>query len=217
MADSGSACPHRQFMDEPGIQWREGKPDFSKVNKAYLEGRTRTHKEGSLEKIVEDLVKTWEMEASHKTRIEVKRNLLCPCTSFHKLTLQYFFWSIENCPFSVEHICILSAWKIYMSFHTRKDSVTVNTCNKLIHQKCLPPLWEQDWQSVDREAFTIRANNQRSFCLKEAIEEGNYNVLMQNQPLYNSEAHTFESSHHLFRSAFDQGFPWELIEVFSGK
>lgn len=58
-------------MDEPGIQWREGKPDYTKVNKAYLEGRTQTHKEGSLEKIVEDLVKTWEMEASHKTRIEV--------------------------------------------------------------------------------------------------------------------------------------------------
>ena len=74
----------------------------------------------------------------------------------------------------------------------------------------------KDWQTVDTEAFTIRANNQRSFSLKEGIEEGNYNVLMQNQPLYNSNAHTFESSHDLFRSAFDQGFPWELIEVFSG-
>jgi len=143
MADSTSGCPYRQYMDEPGIQWREGKPDYTKVNKAYLEGRTRTHKEGSLEKIVEDLVKTWEMEASHKTRIE-------------------------------------------------------------------------DWKSVDREAFTIRANNQRSFKLKEAIKEGNYNILMQNQPLYNSEAHTFESSHNLFRSAFSEGFPWELLEVFSG-
>ena len=76
---------------------------------------------------------------------------------------------------------------------------------------------QKDWQTVDTEAFTIRANNQRSFSLKEGIEEGNYNVLMQNQPLYNSNAHTFESSHDLFRSAFDQGFPWELIEVFSGK
>ena len=74
----------------------------------------------------------------------------------------------------------------------------------------------QDWQTVDREAFTIRANNQRSFNLKEVIEQGNYNTLMQNQPLYNSEAHTFESSHNLFRSAFNEGFPWELIEVFSG-
>ena len=74
----------------------------------------------------------------------------------------------------------------------------------------------QDWQTVDREAFTIRANNQRSFKLKEAIKEGNYNILMQNQPLYDSEAHTFESSHDLFRSAFSEGFPWELLEVFSG-
>ena len=71
MSDSTSGCPYRQYMDEPEIQWREGKPDYTKVNKAYLEGRTRTHKEGSLEKIVEDLVKTWEMAASHKTRIEV--------------------------------------------------------------------------------------------------------------------------------------------------
>ena len=58
-------------MDDPGIQWREGKPDFTKVNKAYLEERSRIHKEGSLKKIVEDLVKTREMEASHKTRVEV--------------------------------------------------------------------------------------------------------------------------------------------------
>ena len=81
MVDSTSECPYRQYMDELGIQWREGKPDYTKVNKAYLEGRTRTHKEGSLEKIVEDLVKTWEMEASHKTRIEVffcSRQVLMP-------------------------------------------------------------------------------------------------------------------------------------------
>lgn len=70
-----SACPHRQFMDDPEIQWREGKPDYTKLNKSYLEGRTRKHKEGSLEKIVEDLVKTWEMEASHKIRVEVRKML----------------------------------------------------------------------------------------------------------------------------------------------
>lgn len=40
---------------------------------------------------------------------------------------------------------------------------------------------------------------------------------MQNQPLYDSSAHTFKSSHDLFRSAFNEGFPWELMEVFSGE
>lgn len=64
-------------MEDPGIQWREGKPDFTQVNKAYLEGRTRIHRDGSLEKIVEDLVKSWEMEASHKTNTEVNREVLC--------------------------------------------------------------------------------------------------------------------------------------------
>ena len=63
--------PERQFMNDPSIVWREGKPDFTTVNKAYMEGRTKQHKEGSLEKIVENLVKTWEMEASHKVRTEV--------------------------------------------------------------------------------------------------------------------------------------------------
>ena len=79
-------------MDEPGIKWREGKPDFTKVNKAYLEGRTRTHKEGSLEKIVEDLVKTWEMEASHKIRMEVVKvvlNIFSQFKSFVDLTSNF--------------------------------------------------------------------------------------------------------------------------------
>ena len=49
------------------------------------------------------------------------------------------------------------------------------------------------------------------------MEVGSYNALMQNQPLYNSNKHTFESSHALFRSVFSEGFAWELLEVFSGK
>ena len=77
MEDISYACPRHKFMEDPGIQWREGKPDFTQVNKAYLEGRTRIHRDGSLEKIVEDLVKSWEMEASHKTNTEVNREVLC--------------------------------------------------------------------------------------------------------------------------------------------
>lgn len=144
MADNAeSICPHRKYMDDPEIKWREGKPDYTKINKLFLEGRSRVHKEGSLEKIVEDLVKTWEMEATHKTRLE-------------------------------------------------------------------------DWQTIDREAFTLCANNQRSFSAKDIMEMGSYNTVMQNQPLYDSEVHSFEASHGLFRSAFSEGFAWELLEVFSG-
>lgn len=36
---------------------------ISTADLEYLKGRTQNHKEGSLEKVVENLVKTWEMEA----------------------------------------------------------------------------------------------------------------------------------------------------------
>ncbi|XP_060589607.1 uncharacterized protein LOC132744835 [Ruditapes philippinarum] len=58
--------PARLYMDSPGIEWRYGLPDYSVVNKKFLAERTKVHKEGSLEKVVEDLVKTWEMETGNK-------------------------------------------------------------------------------------------------------------------------------------------------------
>ena len=36
------------------------------ANYEFLTGKTQNHAAGSLEEIVENLVKTWEMEASHK-------------------------------------------------------------------------------------------------------------------------------------------------------
>jgi hypothetical protein len=60
--------PVRSHMDDKDIKWRfGGPPDYTLADLAYLKGRTRNHKEGSLELIVENLVKTWEMERSHKT------------------------------------------------------------------------------------------------------------------------------------------------------
>lgn len=68
-------APMRSYLDDPNIVWRDGlpelgcdgkKPNFSKVNKLWLAHRTKAHPEGSLEKVVENLVKTWEAEATHK-------------------------------------------------------------------------------------------------------------------------------------------------------
>lgn len=60
--------PDRSFMDDDDIKWRfGGAPDYSLTNLKYLKERSRIHPEGSLELIVENLVKTWEMERSHKT------------------------------------------------------------------------------------------------------------------------------------------------------
>lgn len=63
----GMVEPERAFMDEKDVEWRfGGPPDYTIANLYYLKGKTKNHPVGSLEMIVENLVKTWEMERSHK-------------------------------------------------------------------------------------------------------------------------------------------------------
>merc|ERR1719242_1373225 len=58
-------CPTRSFS-EPKV-WRQGgPPDYTIVNRKFMAQKLSNHKEGSLESIVEGLVKNWESEASHK-------------------------------------------------------------------------------------------------------------------------------------------------------
>lgn len=60
--------PERAFMDDPDTKWRfGGPPDYSLTDLKYLKERSKVHADGSLEQVVENLVKTWEMERSHKT------------------------------------------------------------------------------------------------------------------------------------------------------
>ena len=62
--------PTRMYLDEEDSVWRYGsKPDYTLANHEYLKGKTQNHAEGSLEKVVEDLVKTWEMESTHKSDV----------------------------------------------------------------------------------------------------------------------------------------------------
>ena len=56
----------------------------------------------------------------------------------------------------------------------------------------------------------------KKFDLESLIKLGSYNCLMQNQPLYDANHHTFESSHKAFRETFGKGFPWEVLDVYSG-
>ena len=59
------SCTHTAQED---IVWRFGAPpDYTVANYAFATGKTKAHAPGSLEMIVENLVKTWEMERSHKS------------------------------------------------------------------------------------------------------------------------------------------------------
>ena len=66
LKDDSLCEPNRGDLDDECHKWLHGKPDYSISNLEYLKGKSQNHKAGSLEKVVEDLVKTWEMEATHK-------------------------------------------------------------------------------------------------------------------------------------------------------
>jgi len=53
-------------IDDPTVQWKRGRPDYTQANLAFVRGKTFNHPEGSMEETVENLVKTWEMEVHNK-------------------------------------------------------------------------------------------------------------------------------------------------------
>jgi len=53
-------------VNDDNVKWRESAPDYTMANLEYLKGKTMNHAEGSLEELVENVVKTWEFEGSHK-------------------------------------------------------------------------------------------------------------------------------------------------------
>lgn len=55
----------RDYTPVAGVKWRFGTPNYTKVNKAYLAGRSKVHPEGSLEAVVTKIVKNWEVESHH--------------------------------------------------------------------------------------------------------------------------------------------------------
>ncbi|XP_013390484.1 pathogen-related protein-like [Lingula anatina] len=59
-------APARSHMDDDLIKWRCNKPNYEVVNKLYLKERSKTHKPNSVEKKIENLMKTFEMELTNK-------------------------------------------------------------------------------------------------------------------------------------------------------
>jgi len=55
----------RNYEPVEGVKWRFGKPNYERVNKLYFQHRSKIHHEGSLEHIVNSVVKNWEVESHH--------------------------------------------------------------------------------------------------------------------------------------------------------
>ncbi|KAI4333557.1 hypothetical protein L6164_018345 [Bauhinia variegata] len=65
---------YRSFLydeAEKTTHWRHGgPPTYDSVNQLFEQGRTKVWPKGSLEETVQNAIKSWEMELSHKTRLQ---------------------------------------------------------------------------------------------------------------------------------------------------
>ncbi|MDJ0536080.1 MAG: ester cyclase [Xenococcaceae cyanobacterium MO_207.B15] len=129
---------------DDGVEWRDGKhPDYSMTKASGKKEKQFHHPEGSLNAIAENLVKTFEMEASFKTN-------------------------------------------------------------------------PQQWLSIVADKFRMSTNGGKEYTAQDVVEQGTYNIFLENSEHYLASEETFYSSYNLFHNAFPDGFHWELIEVVAG-
>eukprot|EP00252_Welwitschia_mirabilis_P025127 TRINITY_DN772_c0_g1_i1.p1 TRINITY_DN772_c0_g1~~TRINITY_DN772_c0_g1_i1.p1 ORF type:complete len:235 (-),score=17.90 TRINITY_DN772_c0_g1_i1:773-1477(-) len=71
--------PYRYYMSEDTEKetlWRHGEaPSYDAVNELFQAERTKVWEKGSVEETIQNLVKTWEMELSHKVRFQDMKTL----------------------------------------------------------------------------------------------------------------------------------------------
>jgi len=72
------------------------------------------------------------------------------------------------------------------------------------------------WKTMDTPSFKIAVNGGKTANAQLMAEEGPYNLLMGESPMYSSKQNTFETSNQLWSRTFPEGFAWECIEVLSG-
>ena len=70
---------------------------------------------------------------------------------------------------------------------------------------------------IEPTKYRFRTNGGPPKTIEDNIREGNYIMMMEASPLFDVTKETNSSSHALFKSAFPDGFAWELLELASGK
>lgn len=134
----------RVIAESGDVEWRYGTPpDYARSKENLAKESTRNHLEGTLEAIVQNLVRTFEMEVSFKSN-------------------------------------------------------------------------PQQWLSVVNDQFRITTNGGEEFTAADVSAQGTYNLFMADSEHYKASEESFETSAKLFHTTFPQGFPWEVLEVYSG-
>ncbi|BCL37704.1 SnoaL-like polyketide cyclase [Nostoc sp. MS1] len=132
------------IAESTDVQWRyQTPPDYSRSKENLAKESTRNHLEGTLEAIVQNLVRTFEMEVSFKAN-------------------------------------------------------------------------PQQWLSIVNDKFRVSTNGGAEYTAEDLSAQGTYNLFMADSEHYKASQESFESSAKLFHTTFPQGFPWEVLEVYSG-
>jgi hypothetical protein len=132
------------IAESTDVQWRyQTPPDYSRSKENLATESIRNHLEGTLEAIVQNLVRTFEMEVSFKTN-------------------------------------------------------------------------PQQWLSIVNDQFRVSTNGGVEYTAADLSAQGTYNLFMADSEHYKASEESFESSAKVFHTTFPQGFPWEVLEVFSG-
>jgi hypothetical protein len=74
----------------------------------------------------------------------------------------------------------------------------------------------QQWISVVTDKFRISTNGGKEYTAQDVVDQGTYNLFLENSEHYRASDENFESSYNLFLTAFANGFHWELMEVVAG-
>jgi SnoaL-like polyketide cyclase len=132
------------IAESTDVEWRyQAPPDYSRSEENLAQESTYNHLEGTLEAIVQNLVRTFEMEASFKAN-------------------------------------------------------------------------PQQWLSIVNDKFRVSTNGGVDYTPADLSAQGTYNLFMADSQHYKASEENFESSAKVFQTTFPQGFPWEVLEVFSG-
>ncbi|MEH1786594.1 SnoaL-like polyketide cyclase [Nostoc sp.] len=132
------------IAESTDVEWRyQTPPDYSRSKENLAKESIYNHLEGTLEAIVQNLVRTFEMEVSFKAN-------------------------------------------------------------------------PQQWLSIVNDNFRVSTNGGVEYTAADLSAQGTYNLFMADSEHYKASAESFESSAKVFHTTFPQGFPWEVLEVFSG-
>ena len=153
----------RDYQPLPGVPWRFGEsirifsnlflvslptifsgrygapPNYEVVNKAYFAGRTKVHAAGSLEAVVQNLVKNWEVESHHIEDVKywqtmkVGKNSCGICTELYTFLI-FNTEKVDNftayannlkCPFSAEKMAKIGRFPTLSIYHYDQRSILI--------------------------------------------------------------------------------------------